>query len=176
MPRPPKLLDANGLMNYAAQALSGRAQSISELRQRLLRKAARKEDVPEVLARLKEAGFLDDRRFADSFANWRKENQGLGKARVMRDLMARRVAPALAKQAVEQVYAEVDEVGLIEDFLARKFRGKNLPVLLAEEKNLASAFRKLRTAGFSTGNSIRVLKRYAAQAEELEEVAEEPET
>jgi len=38
---------------------------------------------------------------------------------------------------------------------------------------LASAFRKLRGAGFSAGNSIRVLKRYAADAERLEEMDEE---
>src|SRR5258708_24220576 len=46
-------------------------------------------------SRLKQAGVLNDRRFADSFVNWRRENQGFGKARVMRDLMARRVAPAV---------------------------------------------------------------------------------
>jgi hypothetical protein len=35
------------------------------------------------------------------------------------------------------------------------------------------AFRKLHGAGFSTGNSIRVLKRYAAEAERLEEMEDE---
>ena len=59
---------------------------------------------------------------------------------------------------------------MIEKFLERKFRGKNLGVLLAEQKYLASAFRRLRGAGFSTGNSIRVLKRYAADAERLEDM------
>jgi len=58
---------------------------------------------------------------------------------------------------------------VIEQFLARKYRGKNLAELLAEEKHLASAYRRLRTAGFGAGNSIRVLKRYAAQADLLEE-------
>jgi len=113
---------------------------------------------------------LNDRKFADSFAQWRRENQGLGQARVMRDLMARRVAPAVAKQAVQAAYSNADEMALIETFLARKYRGKDLGHLLAEEKNLASAYRKLRTAGFSLGNSIRALKKYAAEAERLEEM------
>ena len=168
-----KPLDLEGLMNYAARALSGRAQSLSELRSRLTQRAARKEDVAEVLARLKQAGLLNDQRFADSFAHWRRENQGLGKTRVMRDLMARRVAPALARKAVDTAYAETDETALIENFLARKYRGKNLGELLGEPKHLASAYRKLRTAGFSVGNSIRVLKRYAAEAENLEGPEEE---
>ena len=64
---------------------------------------------------------------------------------------------------------------MIESFLARKYRGKDLGALLSEEKHLASAFRRLRAAGFSTGNSIRVLKRFAAEADRLEEEAERPE-
>ena len=159
-------------MQYAARALSARAQSMSELRTRLKRRAGRAEDVEAVIARLKQAGVLNDGRFADSFANWRLENQGFGKTRVLRDLMARRVAPALAQQAVNKAFQESDEVALIESYLARKYRGKNLGALLADQKHLASAFRKLRGAGFSAGNSIRVLKRYAAEAERLEEMDE----
>ena len=169
----PKPLDLEGLMNYSARALSGRALSMGELRERLKRRAARQEDVAEVIARLKQAGFLDDRNFAGSFALLRRENQGLGKARVLRDLASRRVAPAVARQAVDRAYSGVDEVALIEAFLARKYRGKNLGALLAEQKHLAAAYRKLRGAGFSGGNSIRVLKRYAAEAELLADMQDE---
>jgi len=168
--KPPKTLDIEGLMNYSARALSARALSMNELRTRLKRRAARQEDVAEAISRLKAAGFLDDRKFADLFANWRRENQGLGKAKVARDLMARRVAPEVAQKAVDKAYAGADEIAMIEDFLRRKYRGKNLGELLKEEKHLASAYRKLRTAGFSSGNSIRVLKRHAAEADRLEEM------
>jgi regulatory protein len=170
-----KPLDLNALMAYAARALARRAQTISELREKLKRRAARPEDVNEALARLKERGYLNDRRFAESFANMRRENQGFGKARVLRDLLTRRVAPAVARQAAEAAYEQVDETALIEDFLARKYRGKDLGPLLAGEKHLASAYRKLRLAGFSGGNSIRVLKRYAADAQRLEELEDGPE-
>src|SRR5207244_13476184 len=85
--RRPKLIEQEGMMKYDGRALAARAQSISELRARLVRRAARQEDVDQVMARLKQAGVLNDRRFADSFVNWRRENQGFGKARVMRDLM-----------------------------------------------------------------------------------------
>src|SRR5258708_34296734 len=145
--RKPKPLDQDGLMEYAGRALAARAQSISELRTRLTRRAQRKEDVEEVMSRLKQAGVLNDRRFADSFVNWRRENQGFGKARVMRDLMAGRVAPAVAQQAVTSSFQETDELALIQRYLERKYRGKNLGALLAEEKHLAAAFRKLPGAG-----------------------------
>jgi regulatory protein len=176
VPRPSaKPLDADGLMAYAARTLSARAQTSSELREKLRRRAARKEDVDGVISRLKDAGYLNDKRFAESFANWRRDNAGFGKTRVMRDLMSRRVAPALAKQAAETAYQESDEIAMIEQFLARKYRGKDLKTMLTEEKHLASVYRRLRAAGFGTGNSIRVLKRYAAEAERLEEMEESEE-
>lgn len=175
--RKPKLLELEELKTYAAQALAARAQSSSELRTRLRKKAARKEDVDEILAYLKEAGYVDDRRFAGAFADWRRDSQGMGKARVVRDLMTRRVAPAVAQAAAEAAYEGTDEVALIEAWIARKYRGKNLREFLSEQKNLASAFRRLRTAGFSSGNSIKVLKRYANAAEDIDESAlDEPET
>jgi regulatory protein len=176
-PKKPKLLDLNGLMEYAARTLSIRAQTTSELREKLRRRAERREDVDEILGKLKEAGYLNDERFAEAFASWRRDNDGFGKTRVLRDLLVRRVAPAVAKKAADSAYAEADETGLIEQYLARKYRGKNLGALMSaenpdKEKHLASAYRKLRTAGFSVGNSIRVLKRYAAEADRLEEMEE----
>jgi hypothetical protein len=46
--------------------------------------------------------------------------------------------------------------------------------MLAEEKHLVSAWRRLRYAGFSAGNSLRVLKRYAADEASLEALEGEP--
>ena len=168
--KPPKKLDAEGLMNFAGRILARRAQSLNELRTRLRQRAERIEDVAEVISRLKQSGLLDDRQFADSFARGQKENRGFGKARVMRDLMARRVAPAVAKQAAEATYAEADEVELIENFLQRKYRGKDLAQLLGEENQLAAVYRRLRTAGFTASNTLRVLNSYNRRADELEEM------
>jgi len=173
--RKPKLFQETQLLNYAVRTLGGRAYSTGELREKLRRRAERAEDVDVVLAKLKELGYLDDRRFAEGYAASRLENQGLGKMRVLRDLRQRRVAPKLAEQVTEKTYQEINEVELIEEFLKRKYRGKKLGQFLGEEKNLAGAYRRLRYAGFSAGGSIRVLKQYAKQAEELEALeVEEP--
>lgn len=155
-------------MSYALRSLGARALSIGELREKLRRRAEHAEDVEKALAKLRESGYLNDARYAESYATARLENEGLGRTRVLRDLRRRRVAPALAEKAVAKTFAGTDETELIEAYLERKFRGKDLPSWLAEEKNLAAAYRRLRYAGFSSGNSIRVLKRYAQRAEELE--------
>jgi regulatory protein len=166
--RKPKLFQETELLNYAVRALGGRAHSTGDLREKLRRRAERAEDVDVVLAKLKEMGYLDDRRFAESYAAARLETQGLGKMRVLRDLRQRRIAPKLAEQVAEKTYQETNEVDLIDEVLKRKYRGKKLGQFLGEEKNLAGAYRRLLYAGFSAGASIRVLKQYAKQAEELQ--------
>ena len=79
-------------------------------------------DVEAVLARLKDYGYLDDARFAESFASARLENEGFGKSRVLRDLRQHRVSPDLAQRTVSKVYAEKDEPTLIEEYIRHKYR------------------------------------------------------
>ena len=168
-----KLLPFDQLLNLALRALGGRAHSTGELREKLRRRAERAEDVDQVLKKLKQAGYLDDRRFAENFASARLENEGVGKMRVLRDLRQRRIAGNLAEQVTEGTYKDTNEGALIEAFLERKYRGKQLRVFLREDKNLAAAFRRLRYAGFSASASIRVLKRYAQQPEALDALESE---
>jgi regulatory protein len=172
--RSPRRLDSEALWQYALRALGGRAHSINELRQKLERRAERKDDVAAVLARLKELGYLDDKRYAEAVATWRKDRQGLGKARALRDLRQRRVAPKVAEKAVSEIYSEVDEPAMVEAFLRRKYRNTRLDVFLAEPKNLASAYRRLRVAGFGSASSLSVLKRFAREPEMLDALEEEP--
>lgn len=173
--RKSKPLDGPGLLDYALRTLTGRALSLAEMRTRLHRRALTPSDVEEVLAKLKDAGYLDDSRFAESYATARRDTQGFGQARVLRDLRTRKVPGNLADQAVRDAFEEVDETAMVEAYLARKYRTVDLAVYLAEEKHLASAYRRLRLAGFSSTVSIRVLKQYAARAEELADEPEEEE-
>ncbi len=91
-------------MAYSARILSSRAQTLAELREKLRRRAAAQSDVEEVLTRLKQMGYLNDERFAEGFASWKRDEEGVGKTRVLRDLMARRVAPPVAKKAAEAAF------------------------------------------------------------------------
>jgi regulatory protein len=167
-PRKRTPLDAAGLWELALKTLGSRACSSGELRRKLSERAERAEDVDATIARLKEYRYLDDRKFAESFAAARLDNQGLGKRRVVQDLMRRRVAPSLAEAAAGKTYQNVDETALIEDYIRRKYRGKAKTGLFQHEKDLASAYRRLQRAGFNSGSIIRALKRFAANPELLD--------
>jgi len=164
----PRLLDAAHLWDYALKSLAGRAHSTGELREKLRRRAERAADVDDVLARLKDNGYLDDRRFAESFAAARLSGEKFGRTRVLQDLRQRRVAPSLAERTVREVYQDVNEEALIEDWIRRKYRTAPREALFQEDKDLAAAYRRLLRAGFRTGDIIRVLKRFAKNSDLLD--------
>lgn len=163
MPRgQPARLDTDALWEYALKLLAGRAHSAGELKRKLTLKAARAADVDATISRLKEYRYLDDRRFAENFAEARRDAGRFGRARVLRDLRERRVAPSMAEHTVEKVYRDVNEEEWIEAFLRRKYRLTPRDNLLQDDKDLASAYRQLLRAGFRPGDVIRTLKRFAA--------------
>lgn len=163
--RPARTLEGEALFQYAVKRLASRACSAGELREKLRVRAEHPEDVDVVIARLKEYGYLDDRAFAEGYAAARLEDRRLGARRVVRDLQGRRVAPSLAEAIVKDVYADVDEEVLIEQYVRRKFRAADP---FRDEKSMAAAYGRLLRAGFTPGNIMRVLKKMARNPELLD--------
>ncbi len=168
--RKPRSLDSDGLWEYALRVLGGRAHSSGELREKLRRRAAKAGDVDEIIGRLKDSAYLDDRRFAENFAANRLAGEKLGSGRVTRDLRQRRVAPALAEQTVKRVFDGVDENELIELWIRKKYRTAEREGLFKDQKDLAAAYRRLLHAGFRSGDVLKVLKRFAANPDLLDGV------
>lgn len=169
----PKKLAREELKLYGLRLLAGRALSEGEIRTRLTRRAADPEDVESVVEALREYGFVNDSRFAEHFAAARRDSGAVGQQRVLRDLRQRKVAAPVAQQAVSDAYDATDEAALVRDWIERKLRGRNIPEYLADQKHLASVYRKLRYAGFSSSATIRVLRNYSSLATELEDSEQE---
>lgn len=174
-PRRPKKLSGDALWEYALRALASRSHSTAELRRKLVRRAESVADVGATVTKLLEYKLLDDRKYSANFASSRLANEGFGRFRVLRDLHAKQVPQAVAQRAVAEIFEETDEQALAEGFLLRKYRGKDLPAFLGEPKNLASAYRRLRTAGFTSSVSFSTLKKFSlpdGNWEEFEETDE----
>lgn len=164
------------LFEYAVQCLGRRPYAAEELKTKLRTRAERAADVDAAIVRLKDVGYLDDKRFAESFALNRAENDGFGKMRVLSDLRARRVAPKVAEQAVAQVFEDRGESEQIDAYIERRMPSLRAGGKIEDARELARAFRRLRRAGFSSGGALAALKRVAARPEEIEEPVEEEET
>ncbi len=165
-------LAAEELFEYSVRYLGLRACSSEELRTRLRARAASLADVDATISRLKEIGYLNDQRFAESFAANRVENNGFGRMRVLNDLRSRRVTGHLAESAVEQAFEGKTESGLIDAYIERR-----MPSIFGrkveDERKLMAAYRRLRRAGFSSGGIMTALKRLAARPELIDEPPEE---
>ncbi len=162
----PKLLNAEGLWNYALRVLGNRAHSANELKQKLSRRAESPEALNVAVSKLGEYGLTDDIKFSETVAFARLQSQGFGRFRVLNELRNKHVAQPVAQAAIEKAYSGTEETELIRNFLDRKYRGKDLALFLSEQKNLLSAYRRLRVAGFSSNASMSVLKRYSTQVDE----------
>ena len=168
MPKPRKKLAPQELFEFAVRSLARRAQSTAELRAKLRERAADAADIDPAVLRLREYGYLDDKRFAEQFATSRLENQRFGRARTLNDLRGRRVIGPIVEAAVENAYKDTDEVALVEDYVRRKYRSASREHLFEEDKDLASAYRRLLRAGFRSAVVIAVLKRFAKNPELLD--------
>lgn len=169
----PRKLAAEELFEYAVKTLGARAYSTGDLKSKLRQRAANPADADTAIERLKEIGYLDDRRFAEGYASARVENEGFGRMRVLQDLRARRISGDTAERAVEQAIGERSEEQLIDAFMERRMHSVAVGGPIEDERKLAAAYRKLRRAGFTSGAILKALKRVAARPEEIEEPVEE---
>src|SRR5258708_13094289 len=100
--RPRKLDTEQELYDVALRALTRRAHSVQEMKQKLARRTDNELLVRVVMARLKENGQLDDERYAKQFTRNRTESRKQGKFRITRGLRFRGVSDKLITSALEE--------------------------------------------------------------------------
>ncbi|MBA3299728.1 MAG: regulatory protein RecX [Thermoleophilaceae bacterium] len=87
-------------VELAYRAVSARDRTIAELRSCLQRKRVEPEAIEHAVGELEAAGYLDDARFAQRFAEDKRALERWGSERIARDLRRRGVAPELAEAAL----------------------------------------------------------------------------
>ena len=169
--KPRQLETEEEIYEVAVRALMRRAHSVHEMKQKLERRSDNKLLVQVVMARLKENGMIDDARYAKQFARQRTEIRHQGKYRVARELRARGVPDHHVEAAVAEASANSDEAAMVRQRIDRKLkflRGE------FDDKKIASVYRTLLRAGFSSDTIRRELKR--ATSEDLPEIESPDET
>jgi regulatory protein len=162
----PRTIDSEpALYEAAIKILMRRAHSVSEMKKALIRRTANEDLIKKVIARLKESGLIDDARYAKQFARQRTEIRHQGKYRVARELRARGIADQHIETAVEEATANSDEAAMVRERINRKLKFLRGEI---DDKKIASLYRMLLRAGFSTDTIRRELKR--ATTEDLPEV------
>jgi regulatory protein len=117
--------------------LSAKQRSVEELRERLLSgRGATSELVDTVIERLREYGYLDDERFAHSYASLRIQQRPIGRQRLQRDLRLKKIDKQTVDAALDQVFEETSEHDLIDRAIAKRIRLRGRPKTREEAKKL----------------------------------------
>ena len=120
----------------AVKLLAAKPRSVAELRERLIRGRVSTATVDEVISRLSEYGYLDDERFAFSYASLKVKQRPIGKRRLAQDLKFKKVDARVADEALELVYAESSEEILIDRAIEKRLRIRDRPKNRLEAKSL----------------------------------------
>lgn len=121
----------------AAKLLGAKSRSVAELRERLLQgRHANETIVDEVIARLREYGYLDDERYAVTFASSKVRQKPTGRRRLERELSLKKIDRAVVDGALDAVYAETPEAELIDRAIDKRLRLRGRPGTREEAKSL----------------------------------------
>jgi regulatory protein len=121
----------------AAKLLAAKQRSVEELRDKLsATRGATKSIVDEVIARLREYGYLDDVKFAQSYAALRLRERPIGRRRLERDLSLKKVDKQTAGSALDEVFEATPEEELIERAIAKRIRLRGKPKSREDAKKL----------------------------------------
>ena len=144
----------------AAKLLAAKQRSVEELREKLsTTRGATKAIVDEAIERLREYGYLDDAKFAQSYASLRLRERPLGRRRLERDLWVKKVDKGTAETALDEVFESMPEAELIDRAIAKRVRVRGKPKTREDAKKL---FDHLLRQGFEfelVSEKVRALVR-----------------
>jgi regulatory protein len=136
--------------------LARRELSEAQIRQRLARRGYATEDIDTAVTRLRDERALDDRRVASAIAHTETRVRGRGRLRVRRQIEAAGISAALAQDAVDAVFADIDPDALLAAALDRRLRGR---ATIEDDREFQRLFRYLSGQGFEH-DRIRALLRH----------------
>jgi regulatory protein len=144
--------------------LARRELAEAQLRSRLARRQFDEEHIDAAVARLRRERALDDRRTALACARTEVRVKRRGRARVVRRIEALGIARDIAREAVAEVFADIDETEHLEQALDHRLRGGTR---LSDPAVLRRVHRYLLGQGFDPERVNALLRRRAKSAQSL---------
>jgi len=139
----------------ALKMLAARPRTENQLRERLMQKPwANRRLIDDCIRRLKEMGYVNDRRFAESYASHRLSVRPVGRARLARELALKKIDRKTIDGALDQAFGETSEDGLIDRAIQKRIRTHGSPADRGDEKRM---FDHLARLGFEFDLIIRKL-------------------
>ena len=144
--------------------LARRELAEAQVRIRLAKRKFDEDDIDAAVTRLRSERAIDDRRTAVACARTEVRIRHRGRARVVRQVEALGIARDVARDAVAEVFAEIDETALLEEALDRRLRHG---MSLSDPAVFRRVHRYLLGQGFESGCVMTLLRRRSKGTKEL---------
>jgi regulatory protein len=141
---------------FALRLLARRELSEAQIRTRLLRRSYDADGIDDAVTRLKAERALDDGRTAGAMARTAVTLKRRGRRRVRLEIERAGIAPAVARQAVEETFGDLDEEALLEAALERRRRPAKS---LNDPAEFGRLYRYLVGQGFDPERVLHALTR-----------------
>jgi regulatory protein len=152
---------------YAAglTMLARRELSEAQVRSRLERKAYDEDEIEAAVTRLKRERALDDRRTALACARTEVRVKQRGRLRIQRQIESLGIARRVAREAVNEVFADLDERHLLEQALEKRLRRGSIADAAAANR----VRRYLLVQGFDPSEIAAALRKRSTHARVADE-------
>ncbi|MDH5542492.1 MAG: recombination regulator RecX [Nitrospinota bacterium] len=96
-------------MNVAYRLLARRDRSILEIREALKKRDFEEDTIKEVISRLVDDGYLNDRKFATLYGSSLSRNRKVGPNYIMNKLIKKGVDRKLADEAIAEIFSNPED-------------------------------------------------------------------
>jgi len=141
---------------YALRLLTARDYAVARLREKLRGRGFDDTDVEAALGRMESEGWVDDRRFAERFAEGALASGRYYGPRLRQEMRRRGVPPELLSEVLGRVLGERDETEEVRAIIERRFSGFSFSSASDREKRRTVSF--LQRRGFSLSAIMRALR------------------
>ncbi|MBI3810982.1 MAG: regulatory protein RecX [Nitrospirae bacterium] len=145
-------------LDAAYRHLARSPRSCNELERKLREKNHPEPIIRQVIQRLEEYRYLDDRAFALQWARDRFSHRHWGPSRLRIELQRKGIAEEWIEEALRELFVNKDEVALVMDLVARRLKGRGLHDPREHRRTFAYLLRR----GYSPdaiGTALRRLKK-----------------
>jgi regulatory protein len=141
---------------YALRILTARDYTAARLRDKLRGRGYDDTDVEAALGRMVSEGWVDDRRFAERFAESALASGRYYGPRLRQEMRRRGLQPELVSEVLGRVLGERDETEEVRAIVDRRFSGFSFSIASDREKRRTIGF--LQRRGFSLSAIMRALR------------------
>jgi SOS response regulatory protein OraA/RecX len=142
--------------------LAARSFSEEQLRRRLVAKFGAPSEVDNCIGLLKQKGYVNDSKLAESYAAHRTGIKPIGRARLARELAGKLLSKEVIDSTLNRAFSAVPEEELIDRAISKRVRSKGVPASQSERRKMFDylarlgfgydlILRKVRTLGSATG-------------------------